>query len=99
MFDIKRLNPQRVFPAIIRRIKEVSHLYAWKNSKLGKRNKEKLSSLKLKHKGEVLYLLANGPSINKTDLSLLKGKTVMCMNRFYIKFNDLNFGEVGICSI
>lgn len=91
MFDIKRLYPQRIIPAIIRRLRELPHLYAWKYSILGMNNKNILEGLKNKHNGETLYLLANGPSINKTDLSVLNGKTVMCMNRFYIKFKDLNF--------
>lgn len=89
--DIKRLNPQRIFPAIKRRILELPHLLAWKYSKKGIHNKEVLLAFKDKHKDETLYLIANGPSINKTNLELLKGKRVMCMNRFYIKFKDLNF--------
>jgi len=91
MFDITRLNPQRLFPAINRRLREIPHYIAWNYSEQGKKNKEALLSYKDKHKGETLYLLANGPSINKTNLSLLKDKRVMCMNRFYIKFKDLNF--------
>jgi hypothetical protein len=90
-FDYQRLNPQRIFPAIRRRIKEVSHTIAWKHSAKGIANRNAILSYRDKHKGETLYLLANGPSINKTDLSKLKGKRVMCMNRFYIKFPDLNF--------
>jgi hypothetical protein len=91
MFDLKRLNPQRIFPAIKRRVRELPHLYAWNYTKKGNDNKQSLLSYKNKHKGETLYLLANGPSINKIDLNRLKGKRVMCMNRFYIKFKDLNF--------
>lgn len=91
MFDITRLNPQRIFPAIKRRLKEIPHYIAWKYSEVGKKNLEFLSLYKDKHKGETLYLLANGPSINDTNLSLLKDKNVMCMNRFYIKFDSLGF--------
>ncbi len=90
MFDFTRLNPQRLLPAIKRRLREIPHYMAWKYSEAGKKNKETLLSYKDKFKGETLYLLANGPSINKTDLSLMKGKNVMCMNRFYIKFPDLD---------
>lgn len=91
MFDIKRLSPVRVFPAIKRRLREIPHYLAWKYSSEGKQNKTFLESFKNKHQGETLYLLANGPSINKTDLNTLIGKNVMCMNRFYIKFKDLEF--------
>lgn len=91
MFDLKRLNPQRIFPAIKRRLREIPHNFAWSYSQKGRANQQALLSYKEKHAGETLYLLANGPSINKTDLNRLKGKRVMCMNRFYIKFKDLDF--------
>ena len=77
MFDLKRLNPVRIFPAIKRRVREIPHYLAWKYSKEGIDNKTFLQSCKNKHQGETLYLLANGPSINKTDLNILKGKYVM----------------------
>ncbi|MCF8275175.1 MAG: DUF115 domain-containing protein [Flavobacteriales bacterium] len=54
-------------------------------------NKNKIRDYRNKHLGETLYLLANGPSIKKTDLKALKGRTVMCMNRFYIKFSELGY--------
>ncbi|SFQ15186.1 6-hydroxymethylpterin diphosphokinase MptE-like protein [Flavobacterium akiainvivens] len=91
MFDRTRLNPKRVIPAIIRRLREIPHYIAWRYSAMGRDNRKKLLSFKNKYSGETLFLLANGPSINKTDLSLLKGKNVMCMNRFYIKFPQLDF--------
>lgn len=91
MFDLKRLSPVRILPAIKRRVREIPHYVAWNYSPIGKQNKTFLESCKNKHQRETLYLLANGPSINKTDLNILKGKNVMCMNRFYIKFKDLSF--------
>jgi hypothetical protein len=91
MFDLSRLNPVRIYPAIKRRFKEIPHSIAWKYSLIGKTNYRELMRYKNIHSGETLFLLANGPSINQTNLSLLKGKNVMCMNRFYIKFNELDF--------
>jgi hypothetical protein len=91
IIDIKRLNPYRIFSGIKRRLRELPHSYTWHYSKQGNSNKEELLAFKNKHQGEILYLLANGPSINKTNLELLKGKRIMCMNRFYIKFKDLSF--------
>lgn len=91
MFDTSRLNPKRVIPAIERRLKEIPHLFKWNFSTLGLENKKSIKRIKDIHKNETLYLIANGPSINKTNLHLLKDKTTMCMNRFYIKFNSLDF--------
>lgn len=90
-FDITRLSPQRILPAVLRRLREIPHALAWSFSKKGVENKKALLSFKDKHQGETLYLLANGPSINKTNLQALKGKRVMCMNRFYMKFDSLGF--------
>jgi hypothetical protein len=92
MFDISRLSPVRLIPALSRRVKEIPFMYTWFNSEKGKKlHSYYKDSLKDRHKGERLFLIANGPSINKTDLSLLKDEYTMCMNRFYIKFDDLEY--------
>lgn len=44
-----------------------------------RRNKD----LKNKHVGDTCYLVLNGPSIKKYDLTVLKGKIVFCTNYFY----------------
>lgn len=99
MFDLKRLSPVRLLPAIKRRLREIPHYYNWLYSKEGIENREFLEGCQNKHKGETLYLLANGPSINKTNLNTLKGRNVMCMNRFYIKFKDLDFNPTYLVCI
>jgi hypothetical protein len=48
--------------------------------KLLNRNKE----LKNKYKGEKLFILGSGPSINDEDLSVLKGQYVMTQNNFHM---------------
>lgn len=45
---------------------------------------------KNKHLGETCFIVGNGPSLNKTDLSLLTGYTVFALNRGYLK-GDLPF--------
>lgn len=89
--NIKRFHPKRVFPAIERRLKEYAFLRKWNNSAIGKQNQEYLRSLKDIHKGERLFLIANGPSIKDMDLSVLKDEYTMCMNRFYIYFDKIGF--------
>lgn len=89
--NIQRFHPNRLFPAIKRRLIEKKYLYLWNNTKLGKQNKTFISSIKDKYKDEKLFLIANGPSLKEMDLTLLKDKHVMCMNRFYIYFDKLGF--------
>jgi hypothetical protein len=91
MFDVNRLHPSRIAAAFIRRIREIPHSMAWKFSGRGRKNRDATLSYKDKHRGDTLYLLANGPSINKVNLNKLKGSYVMCMNRFYIKFEAMGF--------
>jgi hypothetical protein len=89
--DIKRFHPTRIFPGIKRRIIEKKFLYLWNTSAISKKNKTYIKTLHNKHKGERLFLIANGPSIKDMDLSGLKNEYTMCMNRFYIYFEKLGF--------
>lgn len=43
------------------------------------------------HRGERCVIMGNGPSLNETDLSLLKGQTVFGLNRIYLMFDRLGF--------
>ena len=39
-----------------------------------------------RHKGETAILVANGPSLNKMDMALLKGKTLIGLNKIFLGF-------------
>lgn len=52
---------------------------------------EQLNGLKDIHKGERCFLIGNGPSLRKTDLSRLRGEFTIGMNRFYLAFPELGF--------
>ncbi len=88
---LKKFHPTRLIPAIQRRLAEKKFLKLWNNSNKGKENKEYLKTLKDIHKGERLFLIANGPSIKDMDLGVLKNEFTMCMNRFYIYFDKIGF--------
>lgn len=91
MIDIKRFHPTRLFPAIKRRLIEKKFLRLWNTTTLGKDNQAYLKKIKDSHKGERLFLIANGPSIKDMDLTVLKDQQTMCMNRFYIYFEKIGF--------
>lgn len=42
-------------------------------------------------KGERCFIIGNGPSLNKHDLSLLEGEKVFAVNSFYYKSEDTGF--------
>jgi len=48
-------------------------------------------NLKNKYSGERLFVLGNGPSLNKTPLHLLKGEYTMCFNRINLLFERISW--------
>jgi hypothetical protein len=49
------------------------------------------SDLKDKYKGERVFLIGNGPSLNKTKLYYLKNEYTLCFNRFMMMTERLNW--------
>jgi hypothetical protein len=47
--------------------------------------------LKDRHAGERCVLMANGPSLNRMDLSFLRRHTVIGMNKIFLGFRQFNF--------
>ncbi|WP_153798949.1 6-hydroxymethylpterin diphosphokinase MptE-like protein [Foetidibacter luteolus] len=59
--------------------------------KTDKANLEKWKQLKDKYKGERIFVIGNGPSLNRTSVHLLKDEYTMCFNRINLMFERLNF--------
>ena len=55
------------------------------------KNEKKLYSFKNKHKGERCFIIGNGPSLNKLDLTLLKGETTFGVNGIYLNQEKMGF--------
>lgn len=53
--------------------------------------KDNWKKIKNNYKGETVYLIGNGPSLNQTPLYLLKDKKVMVFNRFNLMLERLNW--------
>lgn len=51
----------------------------------------KWNKLKDKYKGQRVFLIGNGPSLNKTPLYLLQGEKTMCFNRFHLMLERVNW--------
>lgn len=50
-----------------------------------------LSAFRNKHVGERCFILGNGPSLNETDLSLLKNETVFACNGAFLLFDQIDW--------
>jgi hypothetical protein len=51
----------------------------------------RLAELQDRHRGQRCFLIGNGPSLKKTDLSKLKGEYTLGTNRIYLAFPELGF--------
>ena len=58
-----------------------------------------LKALKDIHCGERCFILGNGPSLQKTDLSLLKNEYTFGMNRIFLAFPELDFRTTYYLSV
>lgn len=85
-FDSREITLKRIFNSIIRRFTIFPDKLFWTLS-----NHNNLLQFKDSHKGEVCYLIANGPSLNETEMSLLKDKVTFGMNRIYLLFEKMGF--------
>ena len=52
---------------------------------------KKWELLKNKYMGKRAFLIGNGPSLNKTPLHLLENEVTLCVNRFNLMFDRLNW--------
>lgn len=51
----------------------------------------RLVSLRKQMRGEVAYLIGNGPSVRVEDLDQLVGRPSFCCNRFYLAYDQMQF--------
>ena len=54
-------------------------------------NKKKWKDVRNKYKGKRVFLIGNGPSLNKTELYLLKNEYTICFNHFDLFFDRINW--------
>ncbi len=58
---------------------------------LTQHEKNKLRDLKNKYLGKRIFILGNGPSLNKTDLSLLKNEYTFFTNKAYLLYKKIDW--------
>ena len=84
----------------MRRLNEMPHKRAWESDNgLSQRNRQKLEYFRDLHKNERCFIVANGPSLSKMDLSPLKDEITIGMNRIYILFEQWGFSTTYLACI
>ncbi|WP_129715172.1 6-hydroxymethylpterin diphosphokinase MptE-like protein [Pedobacter sp. SYP-B3415] len=84
-FKLSEITPGRIVEAISRRVKGLPNAMAWQSAS---DMKDKIRSFHNIHKGQRCFVIANGPSLKHTNLSLLKDEYSIGMNRIYLLFNE-----------
>jgi hypothetical protein len=84
-FKLNEITPLRIFQAVQRRIKSMPDIVAWNSDS---KFKNQMRSYKDLHKGKRCFIIANGPSLKKVDLKLLKDEFTIGMNRIYLLFDE-----------
>jgi len=96
MNKVRRLNLSditfgRMLTGIKARINEFPHTISWNFGSSSRRNQENILKWKGIHSGKRCFIIANGPSILRTDLSLLNNEFTFGMNRIYLNFQNSAF--------
>lgn len=60
---------------------------------------QRILALKDKHRGERCFIIGNGPSLNNTDLTLLRNEVTFGSNRIYLLFNEIGFSTTYFLSV
>ena len=86
------VDARRIRDGIARRVLDVPHLFAWHApSRVARENRARISRFRSRHAGERCFILGNGPSLSRMDLSRLRGEVTFGLNRIYLLFDRLGF--------
>lgn len=72
-------------------IYDIFSLISWSNDSASAKSIKKIRKLKNKYLGKRCFIIGNGPSLNRTDLSLLKSEYTFGLNRIYLLFDKIGF--------
>ena len=86
------ISARRLSAAAGRRLAALPHDWAYlRHAGPGSDNHRKLLEYHDRHKGRRAFILGNGPSLARTDLSRLNGEISFGLNRIYLLFDETDF--------
>ena len=102
IFNLKMKNIYflRILKAIFRRIFDIPEIILW-NLPFGysNLNKKRLQKFKNIHKNKRVFIIANGPSLNKINFTKLNNEITIGMNRGYLLKDKIGFSPTYLVSI
>jgi hypothetical protein len=90
-FKISEISIKRIYSAFLRRFIAAPYKLKWSLSDVGITYRKKLKKFKNIHEGKRCYLIANGPSLIKTDINKLANEITFGMNRIYLNYPNMQF--------
>ena len=72
---------------------------AYRKDPLLRASLRQLELFRGRHSGETCVIIGNGPSLRRTDISLLRNVTTFGLNRVYLAFEDWGFGTTYHVSV
>ncbi len=92
MISRKELSFTRITAAVMRRVRNLHHTFAWHFSPLRKTsNVRNIQDLHNAYSGERCFILGNGPSLAKTDLGPLRNEKTFGLNRIYLIQSSIDY--------
>ncbi len=88
---LNEITPQRIFSALRARISEIPHAWMWKYAASSEANRLLLQNFHNKYNGKRCFIVANGPSLQRTNLDLLSSEISFGLNRIYLNFERSAF--------
>jgi hypothetical protein len=99
---LKRIIPSPIWQTISRMRYTIKRATLYPSATfhpLRRKSIKALSEYKNKHQGQRCFIIGNGPSLQKIDLSLLKNEYSFGMNRIYLMFPELGFSTSYYISV
>ena len=90
-FNLSEISVNRLYSALKARWMEIPHSLAWVVHPHARANRERIQSFREIHAGKRCFIVANGPSLVKTNLDLLENEITFGLNRIYLYFNNTTF--------
>jgi hypothetical protein len=99
---LKRIIPSPIWQTVSRMRYSIKRATIYPSATyhpLRRKSIKALSVYKNKHQGQRCFIIGNGPSLQKTDLFLLKNEYTFGMNRIYLMFPELGFSTSYYISV
>jgi hypothetical protein len=90
-YHFDEITLERIFLALQSRVREIPHSLMWNLDPSAKINKAQIEKYKDIHKGKRCFIIANGPSLQKTNLELISQEFSFGLNRIYLNFDKSSF--------